>query len=86
VQFDDAARATTERAEIEAEPCSYDAEAADIRRRHGAAIIEARRMSRAAHEIADIIRSLRQRQEAELRAARDRRRMHRRARPGPALG
>jgi hypothetical protein len=81
VQFDEAARRTTAPAAIagEAEPWGY--EAAAICEQYGAAIAEARRLNLPRHEVAALVRALRQRQQADLVAARARRRMMR-ARPG----
>ena len=52
---------------------SYEAEARDIRVRYSLAIIEARRSGKPRHEIAAIIRALREQQAQELRAVRERR-------------
>ena len=58
-----------------AEPCSYEAEAHAIQGRYGAAIDAAHRSHKSRHEIEGIIRALRDRQQAELFAMRQRRRL-----------
>ena len=67
----DAARQTTERQPPEA--CSYDAEIAAILSRFGAAIDAVQRLDKPRREIEALIRALREQQQKEVAAVRNRR-------------